>query len=233
MTEGKTFYHAFFNRAAQTQWKVHIMRIILSIVVRISCSLTPVERILHGQLLTAIVGCLVDIDAIHTLLGIPSDYGQHPFRPGFPEAKRLVAVGVDIFGRPQKLAPEAAQAWSQMRKAAHSDSIDIELVSAFRSVRYQFALFQRKLAAGHNIDHMLKTTAAPGFSQHHTGQAVDIATPECEPLTACFEETAAFRWLVTHAEDFGFSMPYPPNNRFGFIYEPWHWTHAAIGAEQC
>jgi len=83
------------------------------------------------------VRCLVNLDTIHMLLGIPADYGKNPFRPRFQEAKHLVAVGVDIYGRPQQLAPEAAQAWSEMRKAAHSDSIDIHLVSAFRSVQYQ------------------------------------------------------------------------------------------------
>jgi len=172
---------------------------------------------------------LVNLDTIHMLLGIPADYGKNPFRPRFPEAKHLVAVGVDIYGRPQQLAPEAAQAWAEMRNAAHSDSIDIHLVSAFRSVQYQCELFQRKLSSGHDIDTILKTNAAPGFSQHHTGQALDITTPGCEPLTEGFEETAAFCWLVTHASGFGFSMPYPPNNRFGFNYEPWHWTHTASG----
>jgi len=173
------------------------------------------------------VRCPVNLDDIHTLLGIPADYGKNPFLPRFPEAELLVAVGLDIFGRPQELAPETAQAWAEMRQAAHSDSIVIHLVSAFRSVAYQCDLFQRKLASGHDIDTILKTNAAPGFSQHHTGQALDIATPGSEPLTEGFEETAAFCWLVTHARGFGFSMPYPRNNRFGFNYEPWHWAHIA------
>jgi LAS superfamily LD-carboxypeptidase LdcB len=33
---------------------------------------------------------------------------------------------------------------------------------------------------------------------------------------------------------FDFSMTYPRGNRFGFIYEPWHWAlNSKIGEEDC
>ena len=66
--------------------------------------------------------------------------------------------------------------------------------------------------------------AAPGYSQHHTGCAVDIATPGSRPLTEEFEESEAFAWLGNRAAEFGFSMTYPRDNPQGFIYEPWHWA---------
>ena len=40
---------------------------------------------------------------------------------------------------------------------------------------------------------ILAVNAAPGFSEHHTGEAVDIATPGTRPLTAEFDGSAAFR----------------------------------------
>ena len=46
------------------------------------------------------------------------------------------------------------------------------------------------------------------FSEHHTGRAIDIATPGTRPLTAEFESSAAFVWLEAHAATFGFRMPY-------------------------
>ena len=171
----------------------------------------------------------MNVNAIHRFLGIPPDYGLSPFCPRFREAEQLVDVGADLFGRPQKLSPAAGRSWAEMRAAARTDRVDIHLVSGFRSIKYQCKLFERKLAAGQIIDVILRTNAAPGFSQHHTGHALDLGTAECEPLTEAFEDTEAFRWLVSHAHRFGFSMPYPSNNRFGFIYEPWHWVHAAIG----
>jgi len=70
----------------------------------------------------------------------------------------------------------------------------------------------------------LKVNTPPGYSEHHTGRAVDLATPGCPPLTEEFETTAAFAWLVRHAHRFGFTMRYPRGNRFGIAYEPWHWA---------
>ena len=70
----------------------------------------------------------------------------------------------------------------------------------------------------------MTVSAAPGYSEHHTGRAVDIATPGSRPLTEEFEDSAAFHWLNENAADFGFSMSYPRDNRYGFIYEPWHWA---------
>lgn len=166
---------------------------------------------------------------IHRALGIPTDYGQRPFRPQFPEAEDLVEVGVDDLGRIQRLAPDTARAWTEMVAAARSDNVQIFLVSGFRSIEYQWGLFRKKLAAGQAIDAILAVNAAPGFSQHHTGQAVDVGTPNCELLTEKFEHTEAFRWLGFHAHTYRFSMPYPRNNQFGFIYEPWHWLYGEIG----
>ena len=66
--------------------------------------------------------------------------------------------------------------------------------------------------------------AAPGHSEHHTGRAVDIATPGSRPLTEEFEDTDAFRWLTSRAVEFGFSLTYPRDNPWGIAYEPWHWS---------
>ena len=69
----------------------------------------------------------------------------------------------------------------------------------------------------------LRVNAAPGYSEHHTGRAVDIGTPGCPPLEEAFEDTAAFAWLSRNAGAAGFRMTYPRGNPQGVIYEPWHW----------
>jgi D-alanyl-D-alanine carboxypeptidase len=157
-------------------------------------------------------------------LGIPIDYGRNPRRPGYPEAKRLEDVEPNILGRMQRLAPETASAWRAMKAAAERDQVGLLLVSGFRSVRYQADLIRQKLAAGQAIESILKVNAAPGFSEHHTGRAVDIATPGTRPLTEDFETSRAFAWLRTNAMRFGFAMPYGRDNAHGFAYEPWHWS---------
>ena len=97
-------------------------------------------------------------------------------------------------------------------------------MSGCRSVSYQADLIRRKLASGQDIQSILRVNAAPGFSEHHTGRAVDIATPGTRPLIAAFDLSGAFKWLQANAGAFGFRMPYGRGNRFGFEYEPWHWS---------
>lgn len=69
----------------------------------------------------------------------------------------------------------------------------------------------------------MQFNAAPGFSEHHTGRAIDIACPDAEPLQELFENTKAFKWLDANAGQFGFVMTYPRGHQHAISYEPWHW----------
>jgi len=142
----------------------------------------------------------------------------------FREATELISVGLDIHGREQRLTPEASGAWNEMRMAAEKAGETLQLVSAFRSVDYQKQIIQRKLAAGQSWEQILRVSALPGFSEHHTGRTIDVTTPGSKALEEEFENTSAFRWLERRAGEFGFTMTYPRGNKFGVAYEPWHWT---------
>jgi D-alanyl-D-alanine carboxypeptidase len=142
----------------------------------------------------------------------------------FVEATELVSVGLDIYGREQRLTPEAAAAWNKMKGSTEKDGEIVQLVSAFRSVDYQKGIIQRKLAAGQSWEQILRVSALPGFSEHHTGRTIDVTTPGSKVLEEEFETTTAFRWLEKRAGDYGFTMTYPRGNPFGVAYEPWHWT---------
>ena len=80
-----------------------------------------------------------------------------------------------------------------------------------------------QLNSGQLIDEILKTNAAPGYSEHHSGRALDLTEDGCEPLCNAFEETQAFHWLTRNASIFGYSMSYTRDCPFGIEYEPWHW----------
>ena len=157
-------------------------------------------------------------------LGIPASYGADRQMPAYAEAKDLVSVGLDIYGRERQLTPHAAGRWTELRAAADQDGVALLLVSAFRSLEYQRHIFEHKIRAGESLERILKVNTPPGYSEHHTGRAVDLTTPGSPPLAEEFETTAAFAWLVRHAHRFGFAMTYPRDNRFGIAYEPWHWA---------
>jgi D-alanyl-D-alanine carboxypeptidase len=162
--------------------------------------------------------------ALHRDLGIPADYASARALPAYEEAGDLVEVGPNLVGRMQRLTPKAAARWQDMVRAADEAGVRLLIVSGFRSHEYQAGLIRKKLAAGQSLGEILKVNAAPGFSQHHTGEAVDVATPGSRPLTDDFETSGAYRWLEQYAAGFGFSMTYPRDNPWGFIHEPWHWA---------
>ena len=157
-------------------------------------------------------------------LGIAEDFRRRLAMPLQPEADELVQCENDLFGREQFMTPATGAAWREMKQAALADAIELQLVSAFRSVDYQCTLIKNKLAKGHVITDILAVNAVPGYSEHHTGRALDLSTPGIEPLTEAFDSTPAFSWLCERASFFGFTMSYPKDNRLGIIYEPWHWA---------
>ncbi|MDH3716304.1 MAG: M15 family metallopeptidase [Gammaproteobacteria bacterium] len=161
---------------------------------------------------------------LHKELGIPAGYGRSTGLPEFEEAGELIDVGPNLLSRMQRLTPEAARQWQAMVAAAESVGIQLLIVSGFRGIDYQAALIRKKIEAGQPIEKILTVNAAPGYSEHHTGRAVDIATPGSRPLTEEFESTNAFHWLESRAVEFGFSMTYPRDNPWGIAYEPWHWS---------
>jgi D-alanyl-D-alanine carboxypeptidase len=144
------------------------------------------------------------------------------------EATDLVVADTDQSGREYLLTPAASTAWHTMKLAAERDNILLCLASAFRSIQRQSEIIQGKLALGNDIQTILQVCAPPGYSEHHTGRAIDIVCAEHPDLEISFETTAAFRWLQTCAKSFGFYMSYPRDNACGFQYEPWHWCFADL-----
>jgi zinc D-Ala-D-Ala carboxypeptidase len=138
-----------------------------------------------------------------------------------PEQLTLAERGID--GTEHTLIPLAAAAWKEMKAAANDDGIELYVVSAFRDLASQADIVREKLERGMPLPTIFTLSAPPGYSEHHTGRAVDINTPGSIPREIPFEETAAFDWLMAHASRFGFVMSYPRNNALGFSYEPWHW----------
>jgi zinc D-Ala-D-Ala carboxypeptidase len=158
-------------------------------------------------------------------LGIPDALLARKALPFHPDARDLALAESAVDGRAHLLIPEAAAAWQAMKEAARNDGVLIEIVSAFRDIHEQAQIIRDKQARGMAIETILTLSAPPGYSEHHTGRAVDINTPGCEAREEPFEDTDAFRWLVRHAGRYGFALSYPRGNALGFIYEPWHWFY--------
>lgn len=136
-------------------------------------------------------------------------------------ALEIAEVGTD--GRDHLLVPLAGEAWHCLKAAALAVDIDLFIVSAFRSIDRQAEIVHRKIEAGMAVEKILTVCAPPGFSEHHTGRAVDLSTPGSRVLEVDFDQTVAYAWLTEHAAEFGYYLSYPIDNHWGYQYEPWHW----------
>ena len=150
----------------------------------------------------------------------------------------------DIFGhRPFEEAPEgdlyalqnnpsvrlrdaAAIAFDNMANDARNDGIDLIALSGYRTQDEQNALFfEVKQARNQDAAKRAEVSAPPGYSEHHTGFAVDIGDAN-EPDTHVeveFGETPGFEWLQNNAARYSFELSFPEGNDQGVSYEPWHW----------
>lgn len=160
-------------------------------------------------------------------LGMGGGYGEARGLDVVPEPSRLWFAGFDRYRRPLWLTAATSHAWQRMRAAAAGEGVVLDAISGYRSHAYQLGIFRRKLARGIALDAILAVNAAPGYSEHHSGRALDIGTPGEPPAEESFENTPAFRWLRARADEFGFVMSYPRDNPHGIVHEPWHWCFRA------
>ncbi len=165
----------------------------------------------------------VRIKSVLESLQIPLDVVAMRGLPLQPEAEDLVVAEIGSSGKEHRLIPAAANAWHELRAAAATDGVSLEIVSAFRDVDRQAQIVRDKLARGLSLEEILAVSAPPGYSEHHTGCAVDVTTEAAVPLELEFEQTRAFRWLSENGNSFSFFLSFPRDNPYGYAFEPWHW----------
>lgn len=111
-------------------------------------------------------------------------------------------------------------------------NIQIELDSVYRSVEEQQEIWDAWLAdPDKGEDYCKKYLAVPGYSEHHTGLAVDIfiikdgkAIRENDDLFADEDDFAKIHDLLP---TYGFILRYPKDKQYstGYDYEPWHFRY--------
>ena len=154
-------------------------------------------------------------------------YLGHLFYPE-PNQNTLMMIGSYGQGSYQRfefLHVEAGVALMQMISAARNEGIWIVPTSAFRNFERQKRLFDRQVQRHSSAEDAAFVSAPPGYSEHHTGYAVDLADGyrSVEDFSSDFANTSAYRWLQQNAVKFGFELSFPPGNKMGINFEPWHW----------
>lgn len=155
-------------------------------------------------------------------------FGHFPYQESDREQMMIFAsYAQDEYQRFEKLAPEAALALMKMIYTARDEGVWLVPVSGFRTVEQQEELFKAQIQRRGSQEAASKVSAPPGYSEHHTGFAIDLTDGNFpkKDITIDFENTKAFQWLTRRGQEFGFELSFPPNNPQGVSYEPWHWRY--------
>ncbi len=145
----------------------------------------------------------------------------------YPEAplSELAPISTD---RRIQMRSTAAKQFKAMVAAARANGVSLAPISGFRSIKDQEQLFfDVKSARNQTASERAAVSAPPGYSEHHTGYAVDIGdgTVPATNLNPNFDKTKAYEWVNTNAARFSFEMSFPKDNPQGVSYEPWHWRY--------
>ncbi len=139
--------------------------------------------------------------------------------------ENLVSVGLyRDTSRVVRLHEKAAAAFKRMKAGAQKDAVLLVPISGFRTFAYQQGLFNRAIKKYGSRDKAAKWVAPPGFSEHHTGTAIDIGdgvSPKCD-VKSCFKHTKTYSWLNQNASLYGFKLSFP-ETQTAVSFEPWHW----------
>lgn len=129
--------------------------------------------------------------------------------------------------------------YEEFEKAAETAGFPLVMVSAYRSVSSQQAVFSQNVqevmsSKGVSEDEATKITkqtiTVPGYSEHHTGLAVDVVDQNwynnypSQLLEASYGDQPGAKWIAENAPKFGFIIRYPKDRQdiTKITYEPWH-----------
>ena len=128
-----------------------------------------------------------------------------------------------------KLEKEAYEQYKKLEKELKDEGVIIELDSVYRSVKDQQALWDDwSNDPTKGIDYVKKFVAVPGFSEHHTGLAIDICIRKDGELIDDNDDMIAEREIFSKIHEklskYGFILRYLENREdsTGYTYEPWH-----------
>ncbi|MBC8067815.1 MAG: D-alanyl-D-alanine carboxypeptidase family protein [Deltaproteobacteria bacterium] len=120
---------------------------------------------------------------------------------GYRKGKRRAIEVITIDGR--MIEHRTADAYWAMREAAAKDGIELTIFSAFRTHAEQLYFYGCYTSCACNS---CAQAAKPGFSNHQSGTAIDIAM-----------WPGVHEWLVAHGKRYGFAATVKS--------EPWHWEY--------
>ncbi len=126
---------------------------------------------------------------------------------------------------------KALEAFTALQKdLLENDGIVIELDSTYRSVKRQQEIWD-EFEAERGLEYAQKYVAVPGYSEHHTGLAIDICIEKdgvrIDDNDDMIAEREIFSQIHAKLADYGFILRYleGKDDITGYSYEPWHFRY--------
>lgn len=142
----------------------------------------------------------------------------------------LVHLTSTYGGNGQYITSEAFEHYKKMYTDMKVLGLNLLVRSSYRSYTYQNNLYNNYVAndGKANAD---TYSARPGHSEHQTGLAIDVGTPNTYNL-GDFLYTDEYEWMMQNAHKYGFILRYPENavHITGYMYEPWHFRYVGVDA---
>lgn len=152
---------------------------------------------------------------------------QNKLPDNWEEISEFVEVK-NSFGKILKIEKETLEKFNELRNYLLSEWIDIELDSAYRSMSIQKELFE-EFKEKYWEEYANKNAAPSGYSEHHTGLAIDICIKKenGEIISENHEmivECEMFEKVHKKLANYGFILRYPDgkDNITWYSYEPRH-----------
>ncbi|MBR3552313.1 MAG: M15 family metallopeptidase [Clostridia bacterium] len=140
-------------------------------------------------------------------------------------------LATDVF----KVETKALAAFRAMQADLAEDGIIILLDSTYRSVARQEELWA-EFEKEKGIEYCQQYVAVPGYSEHHTGLAIDVCLIKDGVIIndndQMIAEKEIFGKIHERLADYGFILRYPEGKEdiTGFSFEPWHFRYVGVEA---
>ena len=165
---------------------------------------------------------LVLVNKTHKL---PDDY----------EANVPLVTAKNSMGREFQIERETYAHFVKLRDKLLKRGIQTELDSVYRSVARQQEIV-KEFTEKYGADYVKQYVAVPGYSEHHTGLAVDICLVVDGKVIDDNDEMIAQKEIFAQIHpllaDYGFILRYLPGKEdiTGYGYEPWHFRYVGKAA---
>ena len=120
---------------------------------------------------------------------------------------------------------EAYEQYKKMSDDLEKSGLNIYITTAYRSYDDQKELcdYFKKL---YGDEYVKKYVAQPGFSEHQTGLAIDIASVRKNT----FASSKEYKWMIKNAYKYGYILRYKKEyqEETGFKSEAWHYRYVGV-----